>query len=216
MRKIFALLLALVMLLLLIACGKTEVPKENDNVNTSVNDKKPEDTETPKDNSIPFSCGRLPIITDEIAAVWEMNVIDFENEYGDEILKFVNVYQAKGEYYPHLLPWFVDTLENNNPKTEEETYMVECVNRYNEAFFEEKQLLTITLVSITSYGYTVHAEKITPVIDESGNTTYHIQLRLKYNTFGADAMGVGASTVSIELDKSLHITPENLTIELIK
>ena len=209
-KKLLAIFLSAMLLLSLFACGENITPKEDEKEPPAT----PEDA--PKeDDTIPFSYGRLPIITDEIAAVWEMNVIDFENEYGDEILKFVNVYQAKGEYYPHLLPWFVDTLENNNPKTEEETYMVECVNRYNEAFFEEKQLLTITLVSITSYGYSVHAEKITPVIDESGNTTYHVQLRLKYNTFGADAMGVGASTVSIELDKSLNISRENVVVEIL-
>lgn len=211
MKKIFTVVLLAGVLLFLFACAEDITQKEDEKEPPATQEDAPKE-----DDTIPFAYGRLPIITDEIAAVWEMNVIDFENEYGDEILKFVNVYQAKEEYYPHLLPWFVDTLEKNNPGTEEETYMVECVNRYNEAFFEEKQLLTVTLVSITSYGYTVHAEKITPITDENGDVTYHVQLRIKHNEFGADATGVGASTVSIELDKTFHITPENLTIELIK
>ncbi len=211
MKKLLAIILSAVMLLSLAACAEDVTTKENKKEPPATQEDAPKE-----DDSIPFAYGQLPIITDEIAAMWGMNVVDFENEYGDEVLKFVNVYQAKEEYYPHLLPWFVDTLEKNNPRTEEETYMVECVNRYNKAFFEEKQLLTVTLVSITSYGYTVHAKKITPITDENGDVTYHVQLRLKHNEFGADGMGVGANTVSIELDKSVHITPENLTIELIK
>ena len=213
MKKTVALLLALLMIASLAACGKTEVPKENENANTSVNDKKPEDTETPKDNSIPFESGRLPTMAD---LFYEGLTIDNYPERKDEIQNLiVNVVETREQCEALIHPEYYELLEEigdvellqGKTKT-----MYDTINKYTADFLSEKQVIAVTYIGRHSCG----DEPVLKELTHNADGTYRLVIAMDYWSTFTDPETLACFTVTIEVDKSLDLTPENLTVEFVE
>ena len=213
MKKTIVLLLALLMLAALAACGKTEAPKEDNKLGTSVDDKKPEDNETSEDNSVSFESGRLPTMADSF---YEDLTYDNYSERMDEIQHLiVNVVETREQCEALIHPKYYEFLEEINDveslqgKTET---MYDTINKYTADFLSEKQVIAITYIGRHSCG----DEPVVKELIRNEDGTYSVVIAMDYYFTFTDITEVPCFTVTIEVDRTLGITPENLTVEFVQ
>ena len=225
MKKILSILLAGLLLLSLIACGAEDItPPKNDEPDLPAEDQtsednenpedseQPKDDETPEDNGIPFESGILPTL---VSAFYDdltyFNFKQKKDEIPDPIVNFVDtvaeferlVDMETMESLQELLP------EHRTPMAQEACELTEKVQS-TEDFFETKQLITVTHLQTGVSGDYLVAEKL--IKEEDGS--YRLLVSNGCKITSADD-GLFIDMVGVIVEKSLGITPENLTVELV-
>ncbi len=206
MKKLLAILLSMVLLLSLAACGKTEVPKEDDKLGTSVDDKKPDDS------SIPFESGILPT---HVGAFYDDVTLENYDERKDEIPDVIVTFLETSEQCNVLLDAeTVELIQAQSPedRTPLAQQAVETLNKYTDVFWAGTQVIAITRVKFIDDGSHLEVKEL--IQNEDGK--YHLVVGLKYDDVATGSRLLHTDTLTVEIDKSLGITSENLTVELIK
>lgn len=206
MKKTLAIILSIMLLLSLIACGKTEVPKEDDKLGISVDDKKPDDS------SLPFESGILPT---HAGAFYEdltlENYDERKNEIPDAIVTVLETTEQCNElihpeYFTYVENGKIDAVVNGQ-------IMADTVNKYTDAFLAEKQVIAVTCIRVNNAYAFLRAEEL--VLNEDGTYSLNVAMVQAIDSTIDGTLEVLSYTITIEVDKSLGITPENLTVEVI-
>lgn len=208
MKKIIAMLLSVVILLSFVACGaEVIVPKEDD---------QPDDPDLyPSDNppadDIPFESG---VLATSVDAFCEGLILDNYWERRDEIPEtFVTFLETKEQYEAMLDTETVEMIQAQKPEDRIPLAQQACetMDRYTDAFLAEKQVIAITYIERCIGGDCFMVKEL--IQNEDG--TYHLQVALQWETSDSTSSGQSylfAHTITIEVDRSLGITPENLTV----
>ena len=208
LKRILAILLSAVLLLSLVACGVEDIaPKADDKSDVPVDEKEP------KDEDIPFDSG---VLATSVDAFCEGLTLDNYRERKDEIPEtFVTFLETKEQYEALLDTETVEMIQAQKPEDRIPFAKQACetMERYTDAFLAEKQVIAITCVEPCIGGDCFVVKEF--VQKEDG--TYHLQVALQWETSDATSVGLSflvAHTLTIEVDRSLDITPENLTVGL--
>ena len=211
MKKRTALLLIAVVCITLICVG---CATENITQKEPTNDKPDipvEDDNVPQTEKIKFESGILPTY---VGAFYDdltyENYPERKADIPDPLVTFV---QTSEECNALIEPTFFEQIEEFGidffPATTQKMYAT--TQKYTDSFFADKQIIVITHFQTGVLGDYLVAKEL--VREETGR--YCLVVELKQGG-GGDADGLFIDTISVEVDRSLGITAENLTVELIK
>ena len=205
MKKLLAIFLSTVLLLSLAACGENITPTTDDPYDAPVTEN------TPKKTSLPFEVGALDVVSgeDEYAlATWD-DLKQNKNFQNGLSQLFVDVISDSETCREMISPNMLEAYENNEFLAEKFQERRDHFYRYDEAFFEEKELISLTFWSADTLFLEV--VKLQTYVDADGTTQYHVILRVSNSTTLDNLI---RENIVLEVDKDLGITPENLTVEI--
>ena len=207
MKKLLAIFLSTVLLLSLAACGENITPTTDEPYDAPVTEN------TPKKTSLPFEVGTLEVASGEDVYMWATADELKENaNYREDLSElFVDVIADREMCLEMLSPIMLEAYENNallSPRLETRR---ECFYRYDEAFFEQKKLVSFTLWSTDIL--VLEVAHLQSYVDIDGSTKYHAVLNVKTNQMEFGRINRG--NIVLEIEKNIDITPENLTVDLV-
>ena len=168
------------------------------------------DENVPQTERIKFENGILPT---HVGAFYDdltyENYPERKADIPDPLVTFV---QTSEECNALIDPTFLDQIEEFGidffPSTTQKMYAT--TQKYTDSFFADKQIIVIThFQTAVSGDYLVAKELV-----REENERYRLVVELKQGG-GGDADGLFIDTISVEVNRSLGITVENLTVELI-
>ena len=206
MKKILSMLLAGLLLLSLAACAENIASKESiqDKPDVSVKDK------TPKETPIPFERGAIRL---EIQDDWvpkEVTVTSDKYLADVYINQFFTEQACRSAVSEGTVSFYTQYGESISGPSKEE-YDGYC--KYVDDFFLEKQLLT---VSVYAYElYEIASMELFSIENDNDETEYHLNVQIeKYKGFMSEPDDEPRyATVTLEIDKNIHIQPEDLIVE---
>ena len=195
MKNMLALLLSMVLLLSLAACGENITPT------TDTPDDVPVAEEEPEKVIIETEMGTMPLYYED----YELLERDaFKAQYATGITEpIVRVFTSQEEIKPLIAPYLWTVYPNKEG-------LLGSYVEYDDAFFETKKVVSITFYTVKRIKLKV--DYVYSQTDKDGVTTYHAKVVVRYTDMSGEGSG---ETVSIAIDKNIDITPENLTINLV-
>ena len=195
MKNMLALLLSMVLLLSLAACGENITPT------TDTPDDVPVAEEEPEKVIIETEMGTMPLYYED----YELLERDaFKAQYATGITEpIVRVFTSQEEIKPLIHPTLWTVYPNRDS-------LLGSYVEYDDAFFETKKVVSITFYTVKRIKLKV--DYVYSQTDKDGVTTYHAKVVVRYTDMSGEGSG---ETVSIAIDKNIDITPENLTINLV-
>ena len=210
MKKILCMFLSALLLLSLFACGAEDTePKDNNTPDIPVDDETKDDEQS-EDDSIPFDSGFLatwvggfyPDITSE----------EVYMERKDEIShQFVTVLETYDQCIAPIVPDYWHDAEDGKLDMDWAQKTHDTISRYTDVYLAEKQVIAVTRIEFT-------AAVLHPVVKEltqNEDGTYRLVVAMDYNFSMSSEVTAVCNTITIEVDKSLGITPQNLTVEFV-
>ncbi len=209
MKRIIAIILFLLTLVgCLFACGENITPTTD----------KPDDvpaTEEPEKVIIETKIGKKTMNLTIDDAFCEMKRPEFVSLYPTRVAEpvfrvFASKEELKSAFNPDPFLW--ETWPDGDNEAVFGSY-----NEYDEAFFETKKVVAITLITDDSIEMTI--DYVYSQTNKDGMTTYCAKVIVRDVTFGAEPDMSEApprgTSVTFAVDKNIDITPENLTIDLV-
>ena len=205
-RTIAMILFLLTLISCFFACGENITPTEKED------DEVPPVTEnTPKKTSLPFEVGALDVVSGEddyALATWD-ELKQNENFQNRLSQLFIDVISDSETCREMISPTMLEAYENNELLSKESQKRRDHFYRYDEAFFEEKELISLTFWS--GDNLSLEVVKLQTYVDADGTTRYHVILRVKSSTILENLI---RENIVLEVDKDLGITLDNLTVEI--
>ncbi len=202
MKKILCMFLSAVILLSLVACGEDITPNESEKEEPDVTVE--EEEKKPQECQVEYELGTLALLTNE----------EFEGKT-NPIVMYIDTYEE------------CRAITNDSLLSEIEAHYDDCsesyrklydysTKKYTDAFFEEKQIILVVWHEWMGGGNPKFiVTDLVAVTAENQSSTYRLTVEFSDSGFGSDAESMFTSIHTVEVEKSLGITPENLTVELI-
>ena len=203
MKKILSMLLAGLLLLSLFACGEnitptTDTPDDEPDVSVEEEDK------GPKEGQVEYELGTLALLTNE----------EFEGKT-NPIVMYIDTYEECRAITNDSLLSEIGAHYDDWPESYRKLYDY-STKKYTEAFFEEKQIILVVWREWVGGGNPkFKVNDLVAVTVEGQSPTYRLTVEFSDSGFGPDAEAMFTSVHTVEVEKSLGITPENLTVEVI-
>ncbi len=137
-----------------------------------------------------------------------------EEYYAEKTSPFVLYAETYKECQALLNQTWIEMLKDASDESEWDKEQYELTTKYTEEYFETKELIIAVWYEKNTSGMTEYrVNSLVSVEEEGKETTFCLTTEL-YDVAGEAAVGASALRVyAIEIDKSLGITPENLTFE---